>query len=391
MTADVIVVGAGIVGVATALALAEHGADVEVIERYRPAAMASGWTLAGVRQSGRHAAELELARAAVAIWRTLDDRLEADTGYRQGGNLRLARTPAEAEVITRLVDDQRAAGLDIELLDPAGIRAVAPCLSRDIALASFCASDGHADPVATVEAFRAAAERRGVRFRLGTAVLSVATGPGPRGRRFRSLTTSGGTVAGGTCLLAAGIQTNDLLVDLGLSLPMTTPLVAVIQTAPLPAALAPVIGVANADLAVRQQVDGRFRFTSGAEPSPPNLVEVDGRPAVHPSAAAVAGTIGRVAGVLPMIADAPVARIWGGLLDLTPDALPVLDRVPGIDGLVVAAGFSGHGFGIAPAVARALAELVLDRRPALALDAFRFDRFADADAAGSAASLSLHG
>jgi glycine/D-amino acid oxidase-like deaminating enzyme len=114
---DVVIVGAGITGCATALALAEAGARVEVIERYGPAAMASGWTLAGVRQSGRDPAELLLARTAVDIWQTLDTRLEAPTGYRQGGNLRLARTESEAEIIRNLVTSQTAAGLPMELLD----------------------------------------------------------------------------------------------------------------------------------------------------------------------------------------------------------------------------------------------------------------------------------
>ena len=92
---DVLIIGAGITGAVAALELTEMGAKVEVVDRYGPAAMASGWTLAGVRQSGRHPAELPLARDAVKRWQELDRRLEARTSYRQEGNLRLARTEAE--------------------------------------------------------------------------------------------------------------------------------------------------------------------------------------------------------------------------------------------------------------------------------------------------------
>jgi sarcosine oxidase, subunit beta len=89
---DVVVVGAGISGAATAFELALAGVSVTLLDRFGPAAMGSGWTLAGVRQSGRHPAELPLARAAVADWEILAEKLGAPTQYRQDGNLRLART-----------------------------------------------------------------------------------------------------------------------------------------------------------------------------------------------------------------------------------------------------------------------------------------------------------
>jgi len=378
---DVLVIGAGITGTATALALAEAGARVEVLERYAPAAMASGWTLAGVRQSGRDPAELPLARAAVRCWQRLDERLDAETGYRQGGNLRLARDEDEVTLIRELVASQGAAGLALELVDGETLREIAPALSPDIVLASWCPSDGHADPHATVAAYAAAARRLGVRFRSGTAVERLLV----QGGRFRAAVTANGPLVAERCVLAAGIQTNDLLADIAPTLPIRTPVVTVVQSEPLPPLLGPVIGVANADLAVRQQLDGRLRMTSGAETRPVELREQDGRPRVPIAAGSLAGAIARVSAVLPIAAEASVARLWGGLLDVTPDALPVLDRVPEVGGLVVAAGFSGHGFGIGPAVAEGLAALALDRAPPLSLDAFRFERFVTFDEAASGA------
>ncbi len=388
---DVVIVGAGITGCATALALAEAGARVEVIERYRPAAMASGWTLAGVRQSGRDAAELPLARAAVDIWQTLDVRLDAQTGYRQGGNLRLARTEDEAETIRSLVTSQMAAGLCMELLGPQQAREIVPALAEDILLASWCPSDGHADPLASVEGFRHAAERLGVQFRTGLGVTGVITTDVGVRKQFISLSTTDGPIAAGTALLAAGVQTNALLEGLGLRIPMTLPMVSVLQTVPMPASLGPVIGVANADLAVRQQIDGRLRFTGGADHAGAQLDLSGEYPAVYPPAASLARTIALVSAVLPMAAQAPISRVWGGLLDLTPDALPVLDLVPDIDGLFVAAGFSGHGFGIGPAVGQALASLMLGKEADIPLNAFAFDRFSDRRETEAAGTLMLHG
>jgi len=368
---DVLIVGAGITGVASALALAEKGVTVSVIERYQPAAMASGWTLAGVRQSGRDPAELALAKRSVALWQTLDEQLGAPTGYRQTGNLRLARSETEAAIIRQLVEAQRQAGLGIELLDASQLQRQFPALSPALCCASLCPSDGQADPLATSAAYRLAAERLGVRFLTKTAVhrLNIQAG------RFHSLDTGAGILQAGSCILATGVQTNELLQPLALPLPIQWALVTVVQSEPLPALLTPVIGVANADLALRQQADGRLRMTSGAEFTQAELVEVAGLPQVSTTPLTIQATQARIAQVLPAASEALIARSWGGLLDMTPDGLPVIDYLPGIAGVIVAAGFSGHGFGIGPAVGETIAEMAVQQTTRLPICAFAFDRF----------------
>ncbi|GAB4193842.1 MAG: FAD-binding oxidoreductase [Thalassobaculales bacterium] len=385
---DVVIVGAGINGCAAAFHLARAGCRVTVVERYAPGAMASGWTLAGVRQSGRHPAELPLARAAVALWAGLDEELDGDVGYRREGNLRLARSEAEVAVIRTLVEDQRRAGLDLAFLpDSRTVREVCPAIAPTVLAASFCPTDGHADPQAAVAAYRAAAIRHGAVFRSGVAATAVLTAAG---RTTGVALADGTTLAAGAVLVAAGIQANALLAPLGLGVPLRVPMVTVVQSAPLPPLLRPVLGVANADCAGRQQIDGRLRVTSGLQ-GWHGAMDADGPlPAVHPTAASLAATIATVSAVLPALAAAPVARVWAGLIDLTPDALPVIERAPELDGLVIAAGFSGHGFGIAPATGRLLSELVLGETPHLPLDAFRRARFAAA-AGQEQAALTLHG
>jgi sarcosine oxidase subunit beta len=141
--------------------------------------------------------------------------------------------------------------------------------------------------------------------------------------------------------------------------------------------LAQVIGVANADFAGRQEVNGRFRLTSGDGDWPHRLEEWEAEGGlVQPSGRSVVNTLSRAMHVVPGLATAKVDRVWGGLIDLTPDALPVIEREAGIDGLVVAAGFSGHGFCLGPVTGQIIRELVLTGESSFALDPFRRERLA---------------
>jgi sarcosine oxidase subunit beta len=385
MQADVVVIGGGITGAATAHALAQDGLDVVLVERFGLAAMASGWTLAGVRQSGRHPAELPLARAAVDRWADLDTELEAPTGYRRQGNMRLARTPEEVAVIRRLVEEQRAQGLELDFLPTtAAVREREPALAPTVLAASLCPTDGSADPVASVQAFARAAERRGARLLLGERVTGIERGAG----RLAAVATDRRRIVTRHAVIAAGAFGNELLAPLGLTVPLRQPMVTVLQTEPVAPLLGPVLGVANADMAGRQEASGRLRVTSGAGYWHGQLTTAP-EPRVSPTAGSVAQVVEKLSHVLPAFAECAIHRVWAGLLDLTPDALPVLDHVPGIDGLAVAMGFSGHGFGIGPVTGRIMANLVQERPTGFDLTPFRFDRFNDT--AAPAAGLTLHG
>ena len=384
---DVLVVGAGITGAAAALALIEAGASVEVVDTYGPAAMGSGWTLAGVRQSGRDPAELPLARAAVALWPELAERLGAPTHYRQEGNLRLARTPDEVAVIERLVETQSAAGLDLTFLPTIeDVRAITPALSERVLAASYCASDGHADPDATVRAFLGAAMRGGARLTAPEQVRSLRR----EGGRVTEVLTDHRNIGVGAVVLACGIGVNRLITPLGSTIPMRVPIVTVVRTAPVTPMLRPVLGVADASFAARQEAGGALRFTSGAEPFDGLVMEYHGMPRARPRTGQVMETIRRVADVLPAVELAEYETVWGGLLDLTPDGLPVIDRLPEARNVVVAAGFSGHGFGIGPVTGPLAADLALGNAPRMSVDAFRLDRLT-CNPDGAEADLTLLG
>lgn len=375
--ADVVIIGSGISGAASAYELAKEGLDVVLLDRFGPAAMASGWTLAGVRQSGRHPAELPLAKAAVAIWSNLAEELGADTHYRRGGNLRLARTADEVRVIEGLVAEQQAAGLDLTLLKSnAEVRAVAPAISERVLVASHCPSDGSADPAATVNAFVEAGKRLGVTMRFGERALKIETKDG----RVSGVVTDKGTIPTAKVVIAAGIFGNELLKPLGYEVPLQIPMVTVLRSAPLDALLEQVIGVANADCAGRQEFNGRFRVTSGLQDWHGGLLErptdAGPRPKVLPTGDSMAEVVKLFGEVIPAFARAQVEDFWAGLIDLTPDALPVLDNTLETEGVIVAMGFSGHGFCLGPVTGKIVSDLVQERPSRLPIEPFGIRRFA---------------
>lgn len=381
---DVVVIGGGITGLAAAYECARAGATVTLLEARRLGAMASSWTLGGVRQSGRDPAELPLARAAVARWGTLADELGGDTGYRRRGNLRLARSEAEVAVIRAMVETQRALGLDLDFLaNRSAIAAIAPAVGAGVLAASFCPGDGHADPDRTLAAYAGAARRLGVEIREGAGARRLLV----RGGRVTGATTPAGEITAAVTILAAGIHTPELLAPLGIGLPLAVKRVLVLQTEPVAPSFEQVFGVANADCAGRQEIDGRFRITTGIGDWP-------GDPAawseetLRPGLADCAALIQRTLPLLPVLGQAGLHRTWGGLIDLTPDALPVLDAPETHPGLVIGAGFSGHGFGIGPVSGAILAALAMDRTPDFDLSPFRLNRFASDP---RFAALTLHG
>ena len=381
----IVVIGGGITGAAAAAELAREGHAVTLIEKNRVAAMASGRTLGGVRQSGRDPAELPLARAAIALWDELTNKLGVDVEYRRTGNLRLARTPAEVEVIRALVTSQQALGLDLQFLpDHAAVRAVAPAISTNVLAASYCPTDGHANPVKATQAFAQFARSQGAAIREGVAALLITVS----GDRVTGVESSEGFIPADRIIVAAGVNTPALLAPLGADLPLFIRIVNVVQSESLPPCLLPAFGVANADCAGRQEVDGRLRFTSGGQAWAGDPALWTER-ALAPSAADVQRVVERVAHVLPIAGRAPIARTWGGLIDMTPDALPVIDCLARPSGVIIAAGFSGHGFCLGPISGLLCADLALGRVPRHDLSAFRLGRFAGP--ASTTAELTLHG
>jgi sarcosine oxidase subunit beta len=361
--ARIVVVGGGLMGLSAAFHLrrADPGGRVVVLERAGVGAAASGASAAGVRVMGRDPAERPLALASLARWPTLDRELEGRTHYRRGGGLRLALDPEEWRAVPSWVEQQRADGVPVQAIEAAEACRLVPGISPRCLGAVLCPLDGQAEAMPTALAFAAAARRLGADVAEGVGGSALVV---ERGRAVGVARTDGVREACDAVVVAAGIWTPALLAPLGVRLPLEARALQMLLTEPrAPVSLEPVLSCFGRKLSFKQLADGAHLIGGGwparIVDEPANKWEV--------LEESVRASLDVAREVYPALGAPALARSWAGLEAFTPDELPVLGSLPGVDGVIVAAGFCGHGFALAPAVGDVLARLALrvDARPDL--------------------------
>jgi glycine/D-amino acid oxidase-like deaminating enzyme len=415
--ADVVIIGGGIVGCAAAYYLGRRGVRAVVVERGPVPGEQSRKNWGFVRQQGRDPHEVPLMVESNQIWRGLERELGVDVEWVQGGNLALAADAARLALLEDWLGVARQFGLDTRLLRPRDLPDVVPGLAGSWAGGLYTASDGHADPVKTTQAFAHAAARHGAAVHLGCAAEGVGTESG----KVSAVITEQGAIRTSWVVCAAGAWSSRLARTLGLALPQRWVRGTVARTTPAP----PVTPCAvwGPRVAFRQRRDGSFDVAAGGaldhDVTLESLHQVRfflpsywknkalfrfhvGRPLLRSLAAALPGSRARrhplawdrgieprpntakvqtglaeLRRVLPALPRLGVARSWAGYIDATPDLVPVLGPVPAVPGFVFATGFSGHGFAMGPVAGRLVSELIVDGKPSLDISAFRFSRFAD--------------
>lgn len=367
--ADVIIVGGGIIGCAAAYYLTKKGCSVLVLEGSKDIGNGgSSRNGGGVRQSGRDPRELPLAMYDIKnLWPTLSEELEVDCEYHQDGNLRLGKTEKHLEILQGLADRARACGLDVRMIDGDEVRAINPYLSDEVIGASWCPTDGHANPLTTTLGYYKMARRLGARFITEEPVLALKKIKG----HLRQVITAENVYECDTVILAAGLGSRDIAATVGIDIPMQPAMLEALVTEAQPPMFDQMLGTAEADFYGHQTKHGSFVFggTSGLE----GFTKDNHTPVT--SSISAPSTCRGIIKYFPILKDAKIVRTWAGWMDLCADKVPVISPVSEVPGLILACGFSGHGFGIAPAVGTVLSQLALHEPTAVDLHELRYDRF----------------
>ena len=350
-TAEIVIIGGGVIGSSIAYHLARQGRQVLVIERSQVASKpAASWASAGgVRRQGRHPAEAQLAIEAIARWPTLEQELDADLHYRRGGNLLLAESDAEADELITFVHHQHELGFtDVQLLDRQQVHDLVPGLHEGVTAGSYSPADGQADPQRTTRAFAAAARGHGAIYWDETACSGLLM----QGQRVIGVETARGEVHAGHIVLAAGAWSDAIAASIGIHLPIRTRALQMILSTPADSiTIQPVLSAVNRSLSLKQLSDGTFFLGGGWLGDPiSNRSDYQLRPT------SVQGNWKTACELLPSVSQQQIATAWCGLEAQSIDDIPFIGPIPGIDGLTLALGFSGHGFALAPAIGRSVAD-----------------------------------
>jgi glycine/D-amino acid oxidase-like deaminating enzyme len=414
---DVVIVGGGIVGCSAAYFLARAGISVLLCEKGRIAGEQSGRNWGWVRQQGRSPIELPLMIDSLRIWQGFRHELPEDLGFTQGGSLYLAASPGQLESFGAWLAVGRTHGLDTRLLSAQELAAVLRSTTNRWTGALYTASDARAEPHRATPAIARGAARAGARIVSHCAVRGLSQANG----RVDAVVTEHGTVRTSLVVCAGGAWSSLFCRSIAVRVPQLLVKGTVLRTAPA-ADILP--GEAWSDeVAIRRRQDGGYTVARGAALEHA-LVPATFRyltkflPAFRQEHGAIRVRLGRdffkalatprrwdlsrespferermlhpapdagdlaqirraLARAFPEIAAAPVAETWAGMIESSPDVLPIISAVDGIGGFFVATGFSGHGFGIGPGAGRLIANMVTNRASAAELAPFRLGRFFD--------------
>ena len=414
---DVVVIGAGVIGISTAWFLAQAGVSVLVCDKGRVAGEQSSRNWGWIRQQARDAAELPIAIDSINTWETLAAELDTDIGFTRQGVLYLAADESALAQQEKWLDTAAQHQLDTKMLTPAEVDALIKDKPGQWAGGMFTASDGRAEPFKAVPALARALQKHGGLIRESCAVRAVDMQAG----KVCGVVTEHGRVAAQSVVCAGGAWSTLFMANLGVILPQLTVRATVARTAPAPDIYNGSASVG--EVAIRRREDGGY--TIAASGTNEHFIGADSfrhffkfMPALSASAKSLRLRVGDnlierllptrrwradeqspfertrvlnpepsikalaqmrlgLAKRLPKLAEIPFAEAWAGMIDVTPDVVPVMDEVADYPGLYLATGFSGHGFGIGPGAGRVMADMVMGRPAAHDLTRFRFGRFSD--------------
>jgi sarcosine oxidase, subunit beta len=364
---DAIVIGGGLHGCSAALHLARRGMKPLVIEKDHVGRHASGVNAGGVRRLGRHVAEIPLSVASMELWHQIADLVDDPCGFESHGQVKVAESDSELDVLRRRVAEVRALGFEHEeLIGQAELRQIVPAIADHCVGAIICRRDGAALPYRTTLSFKRKAESLGARFLEQTRAQSVRRD----GSNWRVETDSGAHEAP-ILVNAAGAWADRVAAQLGEAVPLLPSAFMLMISAPMPPFIKPVLGAAGRPLSFKQFTNGTVLIGGGYQgrlDRDSNWTDLDFI-GLGTSAQAVWD-------LFPVMRSAQIVRCWAGIEARMPDDIPVIGPSSTSEGVFHAFGFSGHGFQLGPIVGSIIAELVTSGATNLPIAPFRIDRFA---------------
>lgn len=415
---DTVVVGGGIVGAATAYELAGRGVSVALCEKGRIGGEQSSRNWGWIRTSRRDPREIPLMLLAQRMWQELDLKLGQALGYSRSGIVFTCNDEGSlAESEDWVLRHLKPHDVAFDLLSRKRVSELFVGSRMDVAGALLTPGDGRADPAAATTAIARAAGERGVSLLTRCAVRGLQTAGGA----VCGVETEHGPIACSAVVLAGGAWSSLFAERYGLFLPQLKVVNTVAQTSPVPGG--PRQSIWAKGYAVSGRPDGSYTVASASE----NVVDVvpdlfryarkffpaflsewrhlslrvrrlffeellrprdwpAGRPSPFESVRVLEPAVSQamleralvaLRADFPAFAETRLVRRWAGYIDVTPDAIPVISDVESLPGFYVSTGYSGHGFGIAPAAGRLTAQLVTGERPAVDPGSFRLSRFSD--------------
>lgn len=375
---DVIVIGAGVIGCSIAFHLAALGQPrVLVVDRLGIGGGTSAQSSGILRTHYSVPQNVELARRSFTAFEGFADYVgdaEADAGLVKCGYLIAAPEGPRLAALQAALAQQQAMGIALQPLDAQQAAERLP-IARfdDAALIGFEPEAGFADAYLVASGFARAARRRGVRFAEGVAVQGLLHDKG----RITGVQTSQGLIGAGLVISAQNIWTPELQAWTGTVTPVKAERHRVFAfeapAAPYTQAMPVYKDLGSPGMLYCRSYGGRKMLASegiaGEVLDTPEIEQAD----IPMDAVVEVGA--QVAERFPAYAEAGLASSWTGVYDVTPDWNPVLGPLPGLDGLLVAFGFSGHGFKLSPAVGRLMAQLALGLPTDVAVEPYAIGRF----------------
>lgn len=417
VSADVVIIGGGIVGISTAWFLARQGVDVVLCEKGHIAGEQSGRNWGWVRQQGRDVREMPMILESLNIWRTLATEIGEDVGYRQTGCLYAARDDEQLEHYAAWMSIAKEFGVDTRVLSGEEVAQFTRGATVTWKGALFTASDGCAEPHKATPAIARAAMRNGATILTACAVRGLEKEFG----HVSGVVTEHGTIKAPVVLCAAGAWTSMFCRSLGISLPQLQVRGTVVRTAPGPDVVTG--NLWEGQTGIRRRQDGGYTVSNGAyldhsiTPSTfrhafkflpalkqeykgirlsigrdfiddwrtPKQWDLDAESPFEktrvlnpePNPLAVNAIRTCLDTVFPQLADTKIVEAWAGIVETTPDIVPVIEESEKIPGFHIATGFSGHGFGIGPGAGKAIAGMLTGTDSGIDLSGFRLRRFFD--------------